>query len=53
MCLDCGDKRYPHKQELGAITVSMDKCPICKKRAGIVPARDWAYRAKEPGVMWD
>lgn len=52
MCSECGEKRYPKKRELGAITVSLGKCSVCGKNKGIIPARDWAYQAGE-SIMWD
>jgi len=53
MCVECGEKRYKKIRGLEAITVSMGVCPICGKKKTIVPARDWAYRAGERGVVWD
>lgn len=47
MCWDCGIKRYPEKRDMGSIGVALKKCPKCGKKKGIIPARDWAYRAGE------
>jgi Zn finger protein HypA/HybF involved in hydrogenase expression len=50
MCFKCGVKKYPEKKKhaLEGIGVAMGKCPVCKKEnVGIIPGRDWAYRAGE------
>ena len=45
MCYDCGISRYPRKRDMGNIGVSFGECLECGKKKGIIPARDWAYRA--------
>lgn len=45
MCYDCGNKKYPNVRDMGAIGVALRKCPECGKVKGVVPGRDWAYRA--------
>lgn len=48
MCWSCGKERYPdvRAHALDGIGVSIGTCPICKKKkVGIIPGRDWAYRA--------
>ena len=47
MCYDCGVKRYPEKRKdaFEGIGVSLDTCPVCGEEKGIIPARDWEYRA--------
>ena len=54
MCGDCGKKKYPNADEskFNGITVSMGKCPVCKKEKGIIPSRDWAWACQEK-VVWD
>jgi len=49
LCFDCGSKRYPEKRKdaLNGIGVSLGVCPECGKEGGIIPARDWSYRAGE------
>lgn len=50
MCFKCGVKKYPRnrKDAFDGIGISMGTCPVCKaKGVGIVPGRDWAYRAGE------
>ncbi len=44
-CFDCGKKNYPKKRDMGAIGVAIKRCPECGMVKGVVPARDWAYRA--------
>lgn len=48
-CYDCGVNKYEEKRfgALSGIGIYTGKCPVCKKVKGIVPARDWAYRAGE------
>lgn len=44
LCDECGDELYPNvnKKKWGAITVSIGKCPRCKKdRVMLVPLGDW------------
>ncbi len=56
MCFDCGEKTYGKpRRDLGAITVSMGKCPVCKKQKGIVPARGfyYAYEKIVTAEDWD
>ena len=60
MCFDCMKQRYGEpKRSLGGITVSMNTCPICKKKdSGIVPARDIAFAYKNKltvvdKLLWD
>lgn len=45
MCWDCGKKTYVERRKgaLDGIGVSLAACPICGKKGGIVPARDWAF----------
>ena len=47
MCYECGKYRYIEKRKdaFEGIGVSLQKCPICKKKKGVIPARDWLYRA--------
>lgn len=49
MCFDCGKGRYPEERKdgLNGIGVAFKKCDICGEEKGIIPARDWAYRAGE------
>jgi NAD-dependent SIR2 family protein deacetylase len=44
-CSDCGNKRYEKKRDMGMIGVAIRRCPLCQKKTGIIPARDWAYQA--------
>lgn len=44
-CWDCGKDKYKDVRDMGAIGIAMRKCPVCKKVKGVIPARDWAYRA--------
>lgn len=47
-CHKCGIRLYLEKRKdaLVGIGVSIGKCPICKKdNVGVIPARDWQYRA--------
>lgn len=30
---------------MGNIGVAIRECPECKETKGVIPARDWAYRA--------
>ena len=47
MCMDCGEVRYPEvrKNAFNGIGISMGRCKVCRNEEGIIPARDWMYRA--------
>ena len=52
-CGSCGEKRYKIIREMGAITISMGTCKLCKKKeVGIVPERDWRFACRGGGD-WD
>ncbi len=55
MCFECGRREYPKAdgKKLTGITVIYDRCPICSRWRGVVPARDWASACGKKGTMWD
>lgn len=46
ICSECGKEEYPGIDPFkgGAITVSLGKCPICKKKKTLIPIADWEGR---------
>lgn len=58
MCFPCVEKTYGNKpkRDVGAITVSMGDCPVCKEKVvPIMPASDiyYAYHDTVTSEDWD